>query len=296
MDKTMLLFGGSNIDYIGTSDEPLLESVSNIGKVTVSFGGVMRNIAENLSRLGNQVIFVTAIGKDMLGKELKKALLELNINVFSPDSDLSTGSYLAINDSNHDMALALCDNAIIESINAKYLKRIHSFIKKHEYLCLDANLSTECIDTLFERYPEKKFIVEAISPEKVVKFKGHLSNIYLIKVNIHEAKALINQDLQPDELVRQLLLKGVGNVVLSNGSKDIYIGSSKDQIEIIPVEKVENFVNTTGCGDALTSGIIDRFLQGKSLKESVEFGIELSKMTLMSPFATSKEIEKYKHD
>ena len=51
----MLLFGGSNIDYIGTSDEKLIDGVSNIGSVSISFGGVMRNIAENLARLGNHI-------------------------------------------------------------------------------------------------------------------------------------------------------------------------------------------------------------------------------------------------
>ncbi len=295
MDKTMLLFGGSNIDYIGTSDEPLIDSVSNIGKVTVSFGGVMRNICENLARLGNPIDFVTAIGNDLHGKNLSSALKELSVHVYSPVSFMPTGAYLAINDSNHDMALALCDNRIIDSIDREYIRSLDSLIQQHDFLSLDANLSTEAIDTLFSLYPDKKFIVEAISPEKVVKFKEHLSKIYLIKVNIHEAKALAGEGYDSVDLVKKLLSFGIANVVLSDGSKDIYIGFDKDKIKKIKVEKVEHFVNTTGCGDALTSGIIDHFLRGESLEESVQFGMLLSKLTLMSPSATTKEIEKFHH-
>lgn len=291
----MLLFGGSNIDYIGTSDEPLIEAVSNIGKVTVSYGGVMRNICENLARLNNPIDFVTAIGKDPHGEALRSSLMDLGVCVITPDSNMPTGSYLAINDANHDMALALCDNRIIEAINRDYISTLDKLISDHEYLCLDANLSLEAIDTLFEKYPNKKYIVEAISPEKVVKFKNHLNHIHLIKVNIHEAKALSDENLNSIDLTESLLKKGIENVVLSDGSKDIFIGYDKDKIEKIKVQKVDKFVNTTGCGDALTSGIIDHFLSGKTLRESVEFGMLLSRITLMSPYATSKEIEKYRH-
>lgn len=292
----MLLFGGSNIDYIGTSDEKLIDGVSNIGSVSISFGGVMRNIAENLARLGNHIDFVTAIGKDSLGIKLKEALLSLGIHIHSPESDLMTGSYLAINDSNHDMALALCDNRIIETINPDYIKSLDALIKGHEYLSLDANLSKEAIDFLFKNYPQKKFIVEAISPEKVVKFKDHLSKIYLIKANSHEAEALTGKSLSPITMTEELLKKGVKNVVLSSGGDDIHIGYDQNIIEPVQVKRETEFVNTTGCGDALTSGIIDHFLRGYSLRESVEFGQLLSKLTLMSPHATTEEVKKYRHD
>ena len=81
MDKTLLLIGGSNIDYIATSKDKLIKKVSNIGTVSISFGGVMRNIAENLARLGNKIDFLTAIGDDANGKAMKDDLESLGINV-----------------------------------------------------------------------------------------------------------------------------------------------------------------------------------------------------------------------
>ena len=56
MEKVILI-GGSNIDYIGTSKEELISNVSNVGTVSISFGGVMRNICENLLRLNNKITF-----------------------------------------------------------------------------------------------------------------------------------------------------------------------------------------------------------------------------------------------
>ena len=295
MDKTYLLIGGSNVDYIATSRDKLQKRVSNIGEVSISFGGVMRNIAENLARLGNKIDFITAIGDDANGKEMRKELIDLGINVITPKTDYPSGSYVAINDSNHDMVDAICDNRIIRDLNIDFLKSQSELFNNHEHIIMDANISEEAIDHLFKTYPNKKFIVEAISPSKVLKFKDYLDRLFLIKCNIHEARMLMGIDLMEKDLVSGLLARGVKNVVVSHGAHDVYFGENYRRVDLVKVNEVKEFENTTGCGDALTSGVIDYFLRGKKLKEAVAFGNELSRLTLMSKGATSKEIEKYKH-
>lgn len=295
MDKSLLIIGGSNIDYIATSKDKILSGVSNIGKVNISFGGVARNICENLARLGNKIDFITTIGNDLYGNNLYKQLKDLNVNVIFPKVNLNSSSYLAINDNNHDLALAVCDNEIINYLDKEFLGNYNNLILSHEYIILDANLNSETIDYIFNLYFHKKIIVDAISPTKILKFKKHLSNIYLLKCNKFEARALVNDESSNASLVKKLLEYGVKNVVISFGASDIYYGS-KDEIGIIKNELITDFINTTGCGDALTSGIIDHFIVlNQKLKDSIIFGNKLSKITLMSSSSTSKEIAKYAH-
>ena len=295
MDNTYLLIGGSNVDYIATSQKKLQKKVSNIGEISISFGGVMRNICENLARLGNKIDFITAIGDDANGKEMKKELIDLGVNVICPKTDYVSGSYVAINDVNHDMVDAICDNRIINDLNEEFLKTQHDLIASHEYVIMDGNITEEAIKYLFNGYKNKKFVVEAISPEKVMKFKDYLDKIYLIKCNIHEARMLMGIDLMEKDLVSGLLARGVKNVVVSHGAHDVYFGENYRRVDLVKVNEVKEYVNTTGCGDALTSGVLDYFLRGKSLKEAVAFGNELSRLTLMSKGATTKEVEKYRH-
>ena len=106
---------------------------------------------------------------------------------------------------------------------------------------------------------------------------------------------LMGIDLMEKDLVSGLLARGVKNVVVSHGAHDVYFGENYRRVDLVKVNEVKEFENTTGCGDALTSGVIDYFLRGKKLKEAVAFGNELSRLTLMSKGATSKEIEKYRH-
>jgi len=62
--KQILVAGANAIDLIGVSKAPLIESDSNIGHVSLAFGGVSRNVAENLILLGNRITFLTPFGDD----------------------------------------------------------------------------------------------------------------------------------------------------------------------------------------------------------------------------------------
>ena len=291
----LLLIGGSNIDFIGTSKAKLISSVSNIGEVNISFGGVMRNITENLARLGNDLTFITAIGNDNFGNKIIENLKSLNVKIIYPKTNLPTSTYLAINDFNHDLAYGICDNRIINKLSITYLKSLKSLINQFDYLILDTNLNEETITYLLETYKDKKIFIDTISPTKALKIKNHLKYIYLLKCNIYEAKSLINKEETDNyKIVKELLNIGAKNIVLTSGSNNIYYGNEKE-IDIVNIKKIEKFENTTGCGDALMSGLIDSLITGYSLKDSIIFGDKLSKLTLMSKSATTIEIEKYRH-
>jgi pseudouridine kinase len=64
------VIGGANVDIHGAAYQPLRLRDSNPGSVHVSPGGVARNVAENLSRLGVDCRLVTAVGKDPHGEML----------------------------------------------------------------------------------------------------------------------------------------------------------------------------------------------------------------------------------
>jgi pseudouridine kinase len=53
--RTFHLIGGANIDILGKSFESLRPSDSNPGKVSISFGGVARNIAQTLTNIESPV-------------------------------------------------------------------------------------------------------------------------------------------------------------------------------------------------------------------------------------------------
>ncbi len=57
-----LVIGGANIDFVGIPDNKLIWHDKNPGKIKMSLGGVGRNIAENLAKLGVHTKLLALVG------------------------------------------------------------------------------------------------------------------------------------------------------------------------------------------------------------------------------------------
>ena len=297
MNHSILLIGGTNVDYIATSQNKLLLHSSNIGELEISYGGVMRNVVENLARLGNNCVFMTAIGEDVAGEKIKKYMTNLGVNMVVPKTNSPTSSYLCINDYDHDMFVGLNDMRIMDDLSPEFIDENKKIINDFDYIVLDSNVSKETLKCIFNEYSDKKFICEAISANKVIRYLPYLDKIYLLKCNINEARALFHSEENAAELTLKILKTGVKKCVITQGKDDVYYGENGNVyfVKIKPVNEILG--NTTGCGDAMFSGIIDKLMIGKSLKEAIEFGNELSLLTLHTKKANNEEVSKlaYKH-
>ncbi|PQV65282.1 1-phosphofructokinase/tagatose 6-phosphate kinase [Abditibacterium utsteinense] len=99
--------------------------------------------------------------------------------------------------------------------------------------------------------------------------------LWAIKPNLQEAAQILGRTLETraDErrAVRDLRAKGAEVVLLSCGSRGLYIGH-REGIEWLPAPRVET-VSAVGCGDALVGAFAARWLQGDSLFEAARWGV-----------------------
>ena len=79
--KEVVVIGGSSIDIIGSPQYDFIARDSNPGQIEITAGGVGRNIAENLARLGVNCTLLTCIGKDVYGKIIIQKSMEAGINI-----------------------------------------------------------------------------------------------------------------------------------------------------------------------------------------------------------------------
>ncbi len=277
----MILIGGSNVDFTALSSSSLIRHDSNIGTLKISFGGVMRNIAENLARLKERVFFVTAVGDDHYGKELKASLESLGVEVLTPvpKDGLPTPSYVAIIDSDSDMDVAVCDARVTEAISPSDIDLFDPYIRKEEMIALDCNLSQETISYVMRKYKDKKIVLETVSANKALRAKDSLNGLYLLKCNRLEARKLLGEeDVSPEEAAMKLHLLGVSNVIVSDGGRPITLCENG---EISQVETCfsKHPVSYSGCGDALLAGTLKKLGENKTLKEAVSYGAKLAALT-----------------
>ena len=92
----VVVVGGANVDVKARSSVRAVARTSNPGSARLSSGGVGRNIAENLARLGTTTHLVSAVGDDPLGDQLVRSTAEAGVGVeHVARLDRPTGSYTA---------------------------------------------------------------------------------------------------------------------------------------------------------------------------------------------------------
>ncbi|MBQ3217149.1 MAG: winged helix-turn-helix transcriptional regulator, partial [Oscillospiraceae bacterium] len=217
-----VVVGGVNMDIGGRSFAPLVSRDSNPGKVTMSLGGVGRNIAHNMSLLGVDVRFLTAFGDDLYAQRIAASCSELGIDI----SDAlrvpggATPTYLFINGDDGDMELALSDMEICKRISPSYLASKLQVLNNAQLVVVDTNIPEESIVYLAEHCTAPLF-ADPVSTAKAVKLKAVLGKIHTLKPNRIEAELLsgvkITDGESLKEAARTLLDTGMHRVFISLG-------------------------------------------------------------------------------
>ena len=258
-NKYAVVIGAANIDIGGTPYKPLIQGDSNPGVIKMSYGGVARNIAHNLTMLGVDVEFVTAAGDDTLGMEMLKRCegtgMDTSLSVVVPGG--SSSVYLFINDEKGEMELALSHVDIVKHITPEYLESIKDVINSAAVVVADCNLSQESILKLKE-ICEVPIYMDTVSISHADKIKGHLDGIDTLKPNLLEAEFLTDMIIESEydclEAARALINQGVRRVFISMGPHGM-IAADKDHA--IMVDRYPVSVRcTTGAGDSAMAAIV----------------------------------------
>ncbi|MBP5159581.1 MAG: winged helix-turn-helix transcriptional regulator [Lachnospiraceae bacterium] len=275
-ENYVTVVGAVNIDISGTPYDSLKSEDSNPGHLEISFGGVGRNVADNLCRLGASVQMITALGDDFYETELEKNFRSIGLE-FRHSLKVAgsrTSTYLCVNTAAGDMSVAISDMDIYEKLTPEFMETRIPIINKGQYLVIDDNLPKETIEYLAER-STVPIVAAPVSTTKVMKYADVLDRIYLMKPNRLELGALsgieVTDDKSAERAGQVLLDRGVQHLVISLGGKGaLYMTKGRKRyFPCLPGK----LVNTTGCGDAMTGAIVWSLMKGREVEESVPYGL-----------------------
>jgi len=186
------VIGGANIDIVGFPQDKLVFKDSNLGSLQISLGGVGRNIAENLVRLGLNTKLITAIGNDFFGRQIVNSCNEIGIDLKDSlfEKNLNSSVYLAIMDKKNDMALGLDAMRICEALDINFIRKKKVQINNASIIVLDTNLRKDVLEYIVNAHPNKKYFIDTVSGIKAVKVKNMLDKLFMIKANKLEAEVL----------------------------------------------------------------------------------------------------------
>lgn len=299
----VVVIGGANVDLLGMPGQPLSSQDSTPGQVAVSAGGVGRNIAENLARLGTDTRLVSAFGRDHHGEFLLKQNQDSGIDCHGCFwFDGASSSYLAIHDEQGEMQLAIADTTLLDKLDPVRLRERRELLANARLMILDTNLSRESLTYLLAEFPGVTKLVDTVSCAKAEKIRNLLPHITMLKPNQKEAEQLsgiaIKSDADLPVVAAFFHEQGVEQLYLSLGQRGVFVSDGKQQ-QLLPAAEAE-VINTTGAGDAFAAAIAYGALQSWALAEKGRFAqaaamVALSHVETINPNMSPKLVTDFQN-
>jgi pseudouridine kinase len=271
----VLVIGGMNIDIQGKSSLHYRPKDSNPGSLKLFPGGVGRNIAENLARLGSRVELVSVLGDDEFSGTLVSSCASVGIGLEGclRLKDSPASGYLCLLDADGSLVGAVSSMDSMDSLVPERLAERAALLDAAELILVDANLCEASIAWLAARYPPgtKRPLLgfDPVSVKKAVRGKAYLASFAFAKPNREEAALLtgLAAATAPAELARALRSAGLGEAFVSLGREGLLAESGSERwIARLPDRLPPGLepVNASGAGDAAGAAIAWGLLQGRS--------------------------------
>jgi len=290
MKNSVLVIGASALDVVGHIKSQLHPGTSNPASIRVSYGGVARNVAENLARLGQPVHLITVVGIRQFGNDIVDYTQRSGVDVTNTirTSSFPTGFYMALLDETNHLNYAVDDMRIIDALSPEYLKQKIELFESARMVFLDANLPVATIRTAFSLARKAGVLVcaDPTSSTLATKLKKYLPRLHLITPNATEAGILtgsifpVNDRKAAIEAARQLVNQGVDIAIVTLAEFGVCYATSETNGHIPAIRT--RIVDPTGAGDAMTAAIIFGLLNELSVDDAIRLGVSAASLTLHS--------------
>ncbi|KAK7602810.1 hypothetical protein V9T40_006784 [Parthenolecanium corni] len=285
------------------------EQVST-GKITLTAGGVGRNIADAISRLRlskgedpTNTYFIGSVGNDEAGQLLLQSLKHVNTeSVFMLD-EYSTACYAArLEVADSALAGVIHDARIHAALSPEKMYKCENIIAGSSFVIFDGNLSVKTIDTLVEICHRNK-ITSWFEPtdwniisKPFIKPLGRV--VDFISPNLRELQILAEHltGKSRDKTVSNRSLEAilteardcavhvlpfVPNIMVTLGKNGLIMVNEEKATYYEAVER-HNVDHVYGVGDCTVAGFIVAFLNGLPEVQCVSVGMNAALQSLKS--------------
>ncbi|KQW46503.1 MULTISPECIES: carbohydrate kinase family protein [unclassified Roseateles] len=287
----IVCIGGLNIDRKLKLLSNSLQGSSNPCESHETPGGVVRNVAENLARLGLPVALVAAVGDDAGGRMLLEhaAAVGIDTRAVIRLRRHASDSYTAVLAPDGSLELGLASMPLVESLNPWALEASKALRAGAALVVADGNLPTDAWPLLLgeARASGIPLVGVAVSEAKMERLPERLDGLHLLVMNMGEL-ATIAADA--NTAFDALHARGVGCVLVSKGADGLLLSEREHAPRHWPAPQV-HVVDVTGAGDALSAGVCAALLRDcDDFDAAARLGLDLAALTLQTEDSVHAEL------
>ena len=281
MTREVLVVGGANVDVKARTTAPLVGATSNPGTVVRTPGGVGRNVAENLARLGTRVELVTAVGADADGAWLLSETGAAGVGVsHAVRVGSSTGGYVAVLDADGELVAGVSDMAAVDALTPDLVPS--RLVAGASLVVVDGNLPVATVAHVLDAASAAgvRVVVDPVSVAKAGRIASLVRDVFAVTPNQGELAALGTAE--------ELHGRGVEVVWVRRGPAGSLLSTPAGEVEL-PAPAVTP-VDVTGAGDAMIAAFCHRLLGGAGVEDAARYGHEAAALTVASPHTVRPDL------
>jgi pseudouridine kinase len=285
---SVVVVGGANLDVKARSAVPARPGTSNPGTTTTSPGGVGRNVAEALARLGTRTHLVAVVGADVLGDQVLAATAGAGVGVeHVRRSSHGTGTYTAVLDADGELVVAVSDMGATDGLTPADVDAAADRVAAASLLVLDGNLAPATLGHALDLAAAAgvRVVLDPVSVPKAERLAALLDPcrpVHALTPNRDELAALGGD-------AGALHERGVTWVWVRRGA-DGSLLSGPDGVHELPAARAERVVDVTGAGDAMLAAFCHAVLAGAAEPDAAAYGHAAAALTVASPHTVRPDL------
>ena len=281
--KKILVIGSLNIDFsCSVKKIPMPGETINANNLKISNGGKGANQAYTIGKLGGNVSMLGMVGNDSYGKNIKKSLKNVGVNVKNVilSKDNETGKAFINVSIDGENAITIIHGANY-AIDKNVILKNKKIIKDADIILIQLEIPIESVKEILKIAKDKMIIIDPAPADKNL-MKMDLNNVFLMKPNETELSILTGKSIKDKNSIinaaKELIKKGVKNVVVSLGDKGSCL-IDENNYKFYPSIKTKA-VDTTAAGDSFIASIALSLSNGKTLDESIKFASKVASLVV----------------
>ena len=282
--------GETLIDFIGTQPETPFEDTRDFHRY---LGGSPTNVAVNIARLGGNSALVASVGKDGLGKYIKRRLNEAGVNIEylgERESHPTTGimvnrttgtpEFIAYRGADCQIEPEQLPDDLLASAKilhttcfglSKQPARNSILVAARRAAKLGLEVSIDL------NYSEK---IWPLREEAVASVSEYCHHGALVKVSQDDSDRLFGPGLDHEQIFERLHMMGAKKVCLTLGKEGAKLSSKGNPIIELKALPLDKIMDATGAGDAFWSGFLFAYLQQHNDQKCMETGLKMAAIKL----------------
>ncbi len=292
----VVVIGAASLDIKGRLVRDFMPGTSNAARISLSVGGVGRNIAENLVRLGMATSLIAAACEDDFGR----AIIEQTAAAGVDTSGVMTtcvqrsAAYIGIVGPNAELLAGLDDSATARAITPEWIEQYAARLRKAQMVVVDANITRSTAGYILDLCDAAGVPValEPVAFGLASRFRESVGRFALVLPNMLEAEALsgmpVTSITSATAAAQHIVALGTRIAVITLG-KEGAVYATEDEVGHVPAMAAE-VVDPTGAGEAMAAAIIYGLANDIPISECVRLGVIAATCTLRSPETVAPEI------